>query len=49
MAKKKLKPGPGPEPERLIILGDWKKALGRAVRKKRPKKGRPKAKKKPQD
>jgi hypothetical protein len=32
----------GPEPERLKITGDWKAAVGLALRKPRPKSGWPK-------
>ena len=44
MAKKK--PKPGPEPDRLKLEGDWKKAVGKAVRKKRPEGGWPEPEKK---
>jgi hypothetical protein len=33
----------GPEPERLKLKGDWKSLIGKALAKKRPKKGWPKA------
>ena len=44
------KPKPGPDPGRLIIEGDWEKAVGKALKKKRPAGDWPKkAKKKPAD
>jgi len=39
-AKEKQKRA-GPEPERVQIEGDWKKAVGKALKKKRPKDGWP--------
>jgi len=41
MARKKTKP-PGPEPETIKIEGDWKKAIKKALGKKRPEGGFPK-------
>ncbi|HYL90628.1 MAG TPA: hypothetical protein VEU32_17905 [Burkholderiales bacterium] len=44
-AKKKLdrpKSKPGPEAERLKLRGDWQALVGKALSKKRPKKGWPK-------
>ena len=37
MAKKKPKRKPGPEADRLKIDGDWREAMKKAVRKKKPK------------
>ena len=38
----------GPDPDRLVIPGDWKDAMGKALGKKRPARGWPKpAKKRP--
>ena len=37
----KIKRGPGPEPERLKIEGDWEEAMKRALGKKRPSEGWP--------
>ena len=37
----KRKRPPGPEPDRLEIKGDWREAMGKAIKKKRPKKGWP--------
>jgi hypothetical protein len=37
----KIKRGPGPEPERLKIEGDWEEAMKRALGKKRPPEGWP--------
>ena len=36
-------PRPGPEPERLKIDGNWKDAIGRALKKERPEGGWPKS------
>jgi hypothetical protein len=33
----------GPKPERLKLKGDWQALVGKALAKKRPKKGWPKA------
>ncbi|MCH7876214.1 MAG: hypothetical protein IH965_13055 [Gemmatimonadetes bacterium] len=33
---------PGPEPERLKIEDDWEKAMGKALKKKKPAEGWPK-------
>jgi len=35
----------GPVPERLKLKGDWETLVGKALTKKRPKKGWPKSKK----
>jgi hypothetical protein len=35
----------GPKPERLKLRGDWQALIGKALAKKRPKKGWPKARK----
>lgn len=35
----------GPVPERIKLKGDWQKLMGKALAKKRPAKGWPKAKK----
>lgn len=40
---------PGPEPERVKIDDDWKSAIGRALRKKRPKEGWPQPEKEEKD
>lgn len=37
----------GPEPELLKIVGDWRGAMGKAVKKMRPKDGWPEPEKKP--
>jgi len=43
MEKKKLeKMKTGPKPERLKLKGDWQALVGKALAKKRPKKGWPK-------
>lgn len=39
---KKLKGKTGPKPERLKLRGDWQALVGKALAKKRPKKGWPK-------
>ena len=36
----------GPKPDRLKLRGDWEGLIGKALQKKRPAKGWPKAKKK---
>jgi hypothetical protein len=36
----------GPDPERVKIHGDWKDAMGKALKKKRPTEGWPNEKKK---
>jgi hypothetical protein len=45
MAKKSGKRGP--HEERLKISGDWERAVDKALKKKRPKKGWPKMAKRP--
>jgi hypothetical protein len=45
MSKKK-KHTPGPDPDRLKLDGNWRDAVRKAVRKRRPKKGWPREKKK---
>jgi hypothetical protein len=45
MAKKETKER-GPEPDRLKLQGDWQSLIGKALKKKRPARGWPKAKKK---
>jgi hypothetical protein len=45
MAKKKQR-SPGPEPETLKIEGNWKKAIKKALGKKRPEGGFPKTQEK---
>lgn len=46
MDKKKLNKV-GPEPETIKIKGDWEKAVGKALKKKRPKGGWPDPEKEP--
>lgn len=36
----------GPEPERVKLADDWTKAVGKALKKERPKEGWPKSEKK---
>ncbi len=45
------KPKPGPDPDRLKVEGEWTKAIGKALKKKRPEGGWPKREgdKKPED
>ena len=43
---REMKPGPGPEPERVKIEGDWEEAVKRALGKKRPPGGWPRPAKK---
>ncbi len=43
-AKKSLKKAHGPEPARLKIKGDWKKAVKKSLAKKKPVEGWPKGK-----
>ena len=40
--KAKDKKTTGPKPERLKLKGDWQALIGKALQKKRPKKGWPK-------
>jgi len=50
MTAKKQKKTAGPEPDRVKLTGDWETAIGKALKKKRPKDGWPdptKDKKKP--
>ena len=44
MSDKKQKTGP--EPDRVKLSGDWEKAVGKALKKPRPKEGWPKPEKK---
>jgi hypothetical protein len=43
MQKKTLKSKPGPKPDTLKLAGDWKDAMKKAMGKKKPKEGWPKA------
>jgi len=40
--KKKQKGTPGPQPERLVIEGNWKEAIKKSFKKEQPAKGWPK-------
>jgi len=41
MTKEKAKKSRGPAPERVKIKGDWATAVGKALKKERPKEGWP--------
>jgi len=41
--KKAAKKRPGPEPARLRIKGEWKQAIKKAMKKRKPREGWPKA------
>lgn len=41
MARKKAKPKRGPKPDSLKLEGDWRDAVNKAIKKKRPKDGWP--------
>lgn len=41
----KGKVSPGPKPDQLVIGGDWRDAMGKAIKKKRPKEGWPETQK----
>lgn len=46
MTKKTSKSKTGPKPDNLKIEGDWESAMGKAVKKKKPKEGWPETEKK---
>lgn len=43
---KKADPKKGPKPDHLIVNGDWRSAMGKAIKKKKPKNGWPEPDKK---